>query len=106
MKRYYKYIIATTVASVSTLGSAYLIGTIKNENNLLASWTTNYEPSVKWNSNWDHRDPSSLAHPKSRHMSTRANESQILKENGNEKKTQDDFELNKHSARIFILIEF
>jgi hypothetical protein len=49
MKRYYKYIIAT-VASVSTLGSAYYLN---KEKNLLASWTNNYEPSVKWEYNWD-----------------------------------------------------
>ncbi|XP_022337675.1 serine/threonine-protein phosphatase PGAM5, mitochondrial-like isoform X2 [Crassostrea virginica] len=28
-----------------------------------ASWTTNFEPSVKWNHNWDRRDPESLVKP-------------------------------------------
>ncbi|XP_011690245.1 PREDICTED: serine/threonine-protein phosphatase Pgam5, mitochondrial-like isoform X3 [Wasmannia auropunctata] len=28
------------------------------------SWTTNYTPSVKWDHNWDRRDPKSLAKPK------------------------------------------
>ncbi|GFR95231.1 serine/threonine-protein phosphatase Pgam5, mitochondrial [Elysia marginata] len=32
-------------------------------NVLHASWTTNYEPSVKWNSNWDRREPKSLVRP-------------------------------------------
>ncbi|XP_025988877.1 serine/threonine-protein phosphatase PGAM5, mitochondrial isoform X2 [Solenopsis invicta] len=27
------------------------------------SWTTNYEPSVKWDHNWDRRDPKSLVKP-------------------------------------------
>ncbi|KAK3800314.1 hypothetical protein RRG08_020289 [Elysia crispata] len=35
-----------------------------NGNNVLhASWTTNYEPTVKWNSNWDRREPQSLVQP-------------------------------------------
>ena len=49
MKKYYKFLIASSVASLS-LGSAYYL---KNEKELLASWTTNHEPSVKWNHNWD-----------------------------------------------------
>lgn len=27
------------------------------------SWTTNYSPSVKWDSNWDHRDPKAIVKP-------------------------------------------
>ncbi|XP_072044683.1 serine/threonine-protein phosphatase PGAM5, mitochondrial-like isoform X2 [Amphiura filiformis] len=38
-----------------------------DENNLmpsvLAAWTTNFHPSVKWDSNWDRRDPESLLKP-------------------------------------------
>lgn len=30
---------------------------------VLASWTTNFEPSVKWDSNWDRLDPKSLVKP-------------------------------------------
>lgn len=26
---------------------------IDSKNKLFASWTTNFEPSVKWDSNWD-----------------------------------------------------
>lgn len=33
-------------------------GTVVN-----ASWTTNFEPSVKWEHNWDRRDPESLVKP-------------------------------------------
>ena len=91
MKRSYKFVIA--VASFSTVGSAYLIG--KKEKNLLASWTTNYEPSVKWDSNWDKRDPKSLINPKSRHASTLTDQTIV---NG-ERKSVDDFEINKHSSK-------
>ncbi|XP_053617261.1 serine/threonine-protein phosphatase Pgam5, mitochondrial isoform X2 [Plodia interpunctella] len=27
------------------------------------SWTTNYTPSVKWEKNWDHREPESIVRP-------------------------------------------
>lgn len=92
MKRYYKYLIATTVASVSTLGSAYYI---KNEKNLLASWTNNYEPSVKWQYNWDRRDPSSLVKP-SRSASTLT---KVENTKPQDEKAKDDFELNKKSSK-------
>lgn len=92
MKKYYKYIIATTVASISTIGSAYYI---RKEKNLLASWTNNYEPSVKWNHNWDRRAPSSLIKQASRSVSSLPkNDNQ----NSNEK-ANDDFEINKHTSR-------
>lgn len=93
MKRYSKYLIATTVATLSTLGSAYYF---KSEKNLLASWTTNHEPSVKWNHNWDKRAPSSLTKPLSRSLST-LNSNNETKASG--EKSKDDFELNKHSSK-------
>lgn len=51
-----------------TTGSSILVGVVwwktQNENKaVLASWTTNHEPSVKWNPNWDRRDPESLVKP-------------------------------------------
>ncbi len=48
--RNFKLLVASSIASVSTLSTAYFI---KNDKDLLASWTTNHEPSVKWNFNWD-----------------------------------------------------
>lgn len=30
---------------------------------VLASWTTNFEPTTKWDDNWDRRDPSSIVKP-------------------------------------------
>lgn len=92
MKRQYKYLIATTIASVSTLATAYCV---KNDKNLLASWTTNYEPSVKWNYNWDRRDPSSLIKPLSRSCSNMSH----TENQANDGKAKDDFELNKHTSK-------
>jgi isochorismate synthase EntC len=93
MNKYYK-VLAATVASVSTV---YLVSRTK-EDKLNASWTTNYEPSLKWNSNWDHRDPSSLTKPKSRHFSS-LNQTQTNENNETVKKTVDDSEINKHSTK-------
>ncbi|XP_075983500.1 serine/threonine-protein phosphatase Pgam5, mitochondrial-like isoform X2 [Anticarsia gemmatalis] len=46
----------------------YNINSINNENekkfNAYNSWTTNYTPSVKWDTNWDHRAPESLVRVK------------------------------------------
>ncbi|XP_048752657.1 serine/threonine-protein phosphatase PGAM5, mitochondrial-like isoform X2 [Ostrea edulis] len=44
-----------------------------------ASWTTNFEPSVKWDDNWDRRNPESLvkplrSHPSEKETKDRANE--------------------------------
>ena len=95
MNKYYK-ITAASVASVSTV---LIVKNYKKEDPLKASWTTNFEPSVKWNHNWDLRDPSSLIKPKSRHFSVQ-NLNESNKENLNgEKKATDDFELNKHSSK-------
>lgn len=91
MKKYYRYLIATAVASASTLGSAYYL---KNEKNLLASWTNNYEPSVKWNHNWDRRAPSSLIKPSRSASTLPKTEAQ-----NNEAKTKDDSEINKNTSK-------
>lgn len=36
---------------------------VKESLEVHTSWTTNYEPSVKWDHNWDRRDPKSLVKP-------------------------------------------
>jgi hypothetical protein len=95
MSRYYKVITATCV-SVSAI---YLIGTHKNEQKLNASWTNNFEPSVKWNSNWDYRDPVSLTKPKSRPLSLQQLSENKENINENAKNTLDDFEVNKNSSK-------
>jgi len=51
---------------------------------VLASWTTNYEPSVKWDDNWDRRDPESLLKPRKKNAEEKsekdlANEIEKLK---------------------------
>ncbi|KAK6968418.1 serine/threonine-protein phosphatase PGAM5 mitochondrial-like isoform X1 [Biomphalaria glabrata] len=51
------------------VGAAVVVGVVVyqrwkyNDKVLYASWTTNYEPSVKWDFNWDRREPSSLLPP-------------------------------------------
>ena len=45
-------LIFCTVTGVTTgVGSAYLLSDYLKP--LKASWTTSYEPSVKWDHNWD-----------------------------------------------------
>ena len=40
------------IAASTIIGiSAYQV--LDSKNNLFAAWTTNFEPSVKWDSNWD-----------------------------------------------------
>lgn len=95
MKKYYKYLIATTVASISTLGSFYYI---KKDKNLLASWTNNYEPSVKWNHNWDRRAPASLIKPLSR-SATSLTQNLENKATDPAQKSKDDFEINKKTTK-------
>lgn len=95
MNKYYK-VIAATCVSVSAV---YLIGNQKSEQKLNASWTNNFEPSVKWNTNWDFRDPVSLTKPKSRQLSLQQLSENKENINENAKKTQDDFEVNKNSSK-------
>ncbi|BFZ19125.1 hypothetical protein BsWGS_22164 [Bradybaena similaris] len=50
------------------LGAAVVVGVVVyskwNGSSILhAAWTTNYEPTVKWDPNWDRRDPRSLMPP-------------------------------------------
>ncbi|XP_069356638.1 serine/threonine-protein phosphatase Pgam5, mitochondrial isoform X2 [Maniola hyperantus] len=41
----------------------YHIGKSENRYDVKNSWTTNYTPSVKWDNNWDHREPESIVKP-------------------------------------------
>jgi serine/threonine-protein phosphatase PGAM5 len=98
----YRKILKTIFASASIVGTAVLVNNVINENRpLKASWTNNFEPSVKWEQNWDKREPSYLVKPK-RHSSSQTLTSNV-DENNNQleqaKKTQDDSELNKHTAK-------
>ncbi|KAL3857177.1 hypothetical protein ACJMK2_011870 [Sinanodonta woodiana] len=47
--------------AVAFLG--YIIYEKKQKGIVYASWTTNFEPSVKWDNNWDRRDPEFLVKP-------------------------------------------
>ncbi|KAJ9582351.1 hypothetical protein L9F63_003311 [Diploptera punctata] len=54
------------LAGIGTCGGALALYYSYNGNGkqVYASWTTNHSPSVKWDSNWDRRDPSSLVDPR------------------------------------------
>ncbi|CAH2093678.1 unnamed protein product [Euphydryas editha] len=41
----------------------YQIGKSDKKFHVQNSWTTNYTPSVKWEKNWDHREPESIVKP-------------------------------------------
>ncbi|CAG9559209.1 unnamed protein product [Danaus chrysippus] len=42
----------------------YQMGRSEKQYDVHNSWTTNYTPSVKWDKNWDHREPESIVRPK------------------------------------------
>ncbi|XP_041349719.1 serine/threonine-protein phosphatase PGAM5, mitochondrial-like isoform X2 [Gigantopelta aegis] len=47
-------------SAVAVLGVLYYEKQVKHTDIAYTSWTNNFEPSVKWISNWDSRDPESL----------------------------------------------
>lgn len=63
--RYHK-IALISIGAVSGGLAYYHVNSGKNERKFSAhnSWTTNFTPSVKWDSNWDHREPESITRPK------------------------------------------
>lgn len=95
----------TLVAGSTYLARDYLV----NDDKLKASWTNTYEPSVKWDHNWDRRDPISIVkHHKNRTHSAElkdfAKQLQQAKESDQQQqqvptKTVDDFDINKHSSK-------
>ena len=55
MSKYSKYYntVKILTASAASITAVYFVGNSNlRDKKLNASWTTNYEPSVKWNSNW------------------------------------------------------
>lgn len=54
---------ATAVTFVVVNSNDLKILLRKNALQVEASWTTNYTPSIKWDCNWDKRDPASLVEP-------------------------------------------
>lgn len=53
----------TAVAATSVGGlSAYTV--LAGDRKVYTSWTTNFTPSKTWDSNWDHRAPTSIVKPK------------------------------------------
>ncbi|XP_071502022.1 serine/threonine-protein phosphatase PGAM5, mitochondrial-like [Diadema antillarum] len=55
------------VTSSATAGAVAVCYSHENKNGflpaVLAAWTTNHSPSVKWDANWDRREPESLTQP-------------------------------------------
>jgi hypothetical protein len=51
--RKYAQLFKSIAATASLVGSGVLLKTVYDREELKASWTTNYEPSVKWDHNWD-----------------------------------------------------
>ena len=111
--RNYRKLFNTAVASASILGTAVLVGNFYLNSNrekiIKASWTNTYEPSVKWDNNWDRREHVSSIHPKYLYRQQPQSQSlpQLDLNNNNKpaensdkpKKTTDDFDLNKHTSK-------
>ncbi|KAK7871299.1 hypothetical protein R5R35_007574 [Gryllus longicercus] len=56
------------IAGASAVGGAlvsYYIFHSENKKHAYASWTTNFTPSEKWDTNWDRMEPQSLVKPSS-----------------------------------------
>ncbi|KAK3083970.1 hypothetical protein FSP39_006095 [Pinctada imbricata] len=76
--------------TIGVAGTAALISVVyyqhqKQYTPVHASWTTNFEPSVKWDENWDRRNPESIVKP--------------LKSSATEKDKKDyDNELQKQTS--------
>lgn len=100
--RQYKSLITKVTASISIIGSGILINHLAKKEPLKASWTNTYEPSVKWDFNWDRRDSISSI-KRHRHQSSNQNNDQSKTNNtentNNQNKTVDDFELNKNTSK-------
>jgi serine/threonine-protein phosphatase PGAM5 len=102
--RQYKSLFTKVTASISIIGSGVLINNLINKEELKASWTNTYEPSIKWDFNWDRRDPISSVKRHRHHSSSLNQNSDLNKVNNNENnvnqnKSVDDFELNKQTSK-------
>lgn len=100
--RQYRSLITKVTASISIIGSGILINHLVNKEELKASWTNTYEPSVKWDFNWDRRDAISSVKRHRHHSSSQhQNNDNQNKANNNENQNKpvDDFELNKQTSK-------
>lgn len=52
MRKYYRLFSAVGV-SFTAIGCGYFVNEFIKNDTLKASWTNSYEPSVKWDFNWD-----------------------------------------------------
>ena len=98
--RNFKKVLTYAASSVCILGSGYYIKDKFENNTLKAAWTTSYEPSVKWDHNWDRRHPDSINKPKIRHsVSSNLVDSSKQNTENSEKKASDDSEIGKKSSK-------
>jgi hypothetical protein len=51
--RKYTQVLKSIAATASLVGSGVLLKTVFDREELKASWTTNFEPSLRWDHNWD-----------------------------------------------------
>ncbi|XP_050677341.1 serine/threonine-protein phosphatase Pgam5, mitochondrial isoform X2 [Leptidea sinapis] len=63
LSRFHKIAIISLGAVGGGLAYYHNIGRNENKYDVQNSWTTNYSPSVKWDNNWDHREPESIVKP-------------------------------------------
>jgi serine/threonine-protein phosphatase PGAM5 len=103
MKKYARLFSAVGVASATAVGCGYLLKDFlqTNQKPITASWTNSYEPSVRWDHNWDRRDPSSSVKTRHRSSLSSLNKKEEEKNAQGESalKTVDDSEVAKHTNK-------
>ena len=52
MKKYAR-LFSAVGASFTAIGCGYFLNDFINKEKLTASWTNSYEPTVRWDHNWD-----------------------------------------------------
>ncbi|XP_072934264.1 serine/threonine-protein phosphatase Pgam5, mitochondrial isoform X2 [Epargyreus clarus] len=62
LSRFHK-IALISLGAVGGSFAYYQFGKSQKKFDVQNSWTTNYTPSVKWERNWDHREPESIVRP-------------------------------------------
>ena len=70
---------AVASASLAVMGSGALFAHLVKRDELKAAWTNSYEPSVKWDHNWDRRDHTSSVRLKHHHRHSSSSQVAQLK---------------------------
>ena len=100
MRNYYSFLKKIT-ASVTIIGSGILVNHLVNKDStpLKDAWTNTYEPSVKWDANWDRRDHISAVKRHRHHSHHQKEESKQVAENNEKPKAVDDSEIGKQTSK-------